>query len=96
MAAPANVPHHQQLDRKIKLHKHFETVKASITNANALLCQGQLTATQIAAQQNHHIPQLGPGFLSPHYYILGTLPQPGDPLATLVNGFGLQCERHLV
>jgi hypothetical protein len=96
MAAPADALHRERLNRNIDLHEHFETEEARITNDVALARQGQLTPAHIAAQQNHRVAELGPGFLSPHYYVSGTLPQPDNPLATLVNGFGLHCQKHLI
>jgi hypothetical protein len=91
------VPHRDHLNAQIAFHARFETVKpCPHTNIPAAIVrQTHLTPAQLAAQQNHNVPRLGAGFLSPHYYVRGTVPQPNDPMATMVNGFGLECGKHL-
>ena len=94
MAAP--LPHHELLNLQ---HTQREWVKRApaLTNAPDVLArQALLTPAQIHAQQQHNNAQLLAGFLPPHFSYAGTLPQLNNVLATIVNGFGLKCERHLM
>jgi hypothetical protein len=95
MAAPQQ-QHRALLDRQTKLHAHFESTKTQADIPAAQARQALLTPAQLVAQQNYNVARLNAGFLSPHCYLAGTLPQPNNPMATLVNGFGLECGKHLI
>ena len=86
------------LSRHIRLCAHFESCSSlpTIHILTTLGLQAALTAAHIVAQQNFNVPQLGASFLPLDYYLAGTVPQPDNPMASLVNGFSLKCEHHLM
>lgn len=84
--------HIQMLQRQEAFRYHFR----NSVPIDDLVTYAQPPQAVIAALQAQFGPHLGPGFLDPHFYPAGTVPVPDDNYSVLVNGLGLDYNKHLV